>query len=292
VFRDGNELGFIDVEFVEDMPALGEVDATQYVGVKRGQPLTIRFRIDEPSARTRVRLNEIESSAGVPGDWIELYNTSSVPLSLSGYVVRDNDDGHTYTLPAGATIPASGYYVIDESDLGFGLGASDAVRFFAPDGALLIDSHVWTSHSRSTYGRCPDGTGDFQTTTTITKGTANDCRVVVLLNEIESSGGAPGDWVEIFNPSPAPAAIGGFVFKDNDDTHAYAIPAGTIIPAGGYLVLDEATFAFGLGAVDAARLFRPDGSLVDSYSWTAHATTTYGRCPDGVGPFITATTST
>ena len=57
-----------------------------------------------------------------------------------------------------------------------------------------------------------------------------------MFNEIESSGGVPGDWVEIFNPSPAPANVGGFVFKDNDDTHSYALPAGTIVPAGGYLV--------------------------------------------------------
>lgn len=292
VLRNGNELGFIDVEFVKDMPALSAVDPTRYVGVKRGQPLTIRFRIDQPSARTRVRVNEIESSGGVPGDWLELYNTSALPLSLAGYVVRDNDDAHTYTLPAGATIPAQGFYVIDESELGFGLGAADAVRFFAPDGTTLVDSHAWTSHAPSTYGRCPDGTGAFQTTTAVTKGSANDCRVVVVFNEIESSGGTPGDWIELFNPGPAPANIGGFVFKDNDDTHAYAIPAGTIVPAGGYLVLDESTFGFGLGAADAARLFRPDGSLVDSYSWTAHASTTYGRCPDGVGPFITTTSST
>jgi hypothetical protein len=292
VLRDGIELGFIDVQFVDKVPSLGGVDPTRYVGVKRGQQLTLRFRIDEPSARTRVRVNEIESSGGVPGDWVELYNTSAIPLSLAGYVVRDNDDGHTYTLPASATIPAGGYYVIDESELGFGLGAADAVRFFAPDGTTLVDSHAWTSHAPSTYGRCPDGTGAFQTTTAVTKGAANDCRVVVVLNEVEASGGVPGDWIEILNPSPAPADIGGFIFKDNDDTHGYVVPAGTVVPAGGYLVLDEAVFGFGLGSADAARLFRPDGSLIDSYSWSAHATTTYGRCPDGVGPFTTTTTVT
>ena len=29
----------------------------------------------------------------------------------------------------------------------------------------------------------------------------------------------------------------------------------------------------------------PPAALVDSYVWTAHATTTYGRCPNGTGAF-------
>ena len=292
VLRSGDELGYLDVQFVGNTPALTGIDQSQYVGVKRGQQLTLRFRIDEPSARTRVRLNEVESSGGVPGDWIELYNPSSVPLSLAGYVVRDGDDAHTYTLAADATIPAGGYFLVEEADLGFGLGGADAARFYAPDGTTLIDSYAWTAHAASTYGRCPDGSGAFQTTTAITKGAANDCRIIVVINEVESSAGSPGDWVEIFNPGLAPADIGGFTFSDADDTHRYVIPSGTVVPAGGYAVLEEAAFAFGLGAADAARLFRPDGSLVDSYAWTSHAFTTYARCPDGTGAFTTATSST
>jgi hypothetical protein len=31
---------------------------------------------------------------------------------------------------------------------------------------------------------------------------------------------------------------------------------------------------------------------VDSYSWTSHASTTYGRCADGTGPFVTTVAST
>jgi len=58
-------------------------------------------------------------------------------------------------------------------------------------------------------------------------------------------------------------------------------------------VLDEALFGFGLGSADSARLFDVDGTtLIDSYSWTAHAATTYGRCPDGTGAFVTTATPT
>ncbi|TAJ17161.1 MAG: lamin tail domain-containing protein, partial [Dehalococcoidia bacterium] len=116
----------------------------------------------------------------------------------------------------------------------------------------------------------------------------------VRINEVESNGGTPGDWVEFYNSGATPADVSGLKFLDNDDTHApYSIPAGTVIPAGGYLVLDEAQFGFGLGGADSARLFLADGvTLVDSYAWTAHAAITYGRCPSGTGAFASTTAST
>jgi hypothetical protein len=114
----------------------------------------------------------------------------------------------------------------------------------------------------------------------------------VKVNEVESNGGTPGDWTELYNAGTTPANIGGWVFKDNDDTHAYTIPAGTVLAPGGYFVVEEAAQTFGLGGADSVRLFDAAGVIVDSYSWTAHATTTYARCPNGTGAFATSATST
>lgn len=245
------------------------------------------------SIATTVKINEVESSGGSPGDWVELYNTGTSTVDLSGYIFKDNDDSHAYVLPAGTTIAAGGYFIVEEAAMGFGLGSPDAARLFAPDGVTLVDSYEWTPHATTTYGRCPNGTGDFTTTTSVTKGAANDCSVPIKINEVESNNGTPGDWVELYNPSPNPVDISGFVFRDNDDSHSYAIPAGTTIAGNGYFVLEEAAFGFGLGGEDAARLFATDGTtLIDSYSWTAHAATTYGRCPNGTGDFTTTTSST
>ncbi len=108
----------------------------------------------------------------------------------------------------------------------------------------------------------------------------------VVINEVESSGGMPGDWAELYNAGTAMADLSGWIFKDIDDTHVYVLPNGTVLAPGAYLVLDEAAFGYGLGASDSARLFDATGTtLVDSYTWTAHAPTTYGRCPDGTGAF-------
>jgi hypothetical protein len=237
-----------------------------------------------------VKLNEVESSGGVPGDWVELYNAGASAADLSGWRFIDNDDTHVaYVIPAGTSIAPGAFLVLDEAQFGFGLGAGETARLYDAFGTL-VDSYVWTAHAPTTYGRCPDGTGAFATTTSVTKGTGNDCSVAVKLNEIESSGGVPGDWVELYNAGTNPADVSGWRFLDNDDTHvAYVIPAGTSIAPGAFLVLEEADFGFGLGGAETARLYDAAGTLVESYAWTAHAPTSYGRCPDGSGAFKATT---
>jgi hypothetical protein len=243
-----------------------------------------------------VKINEVESSGGVPGDWVELVNTGSSPTDISGWVFRDNDDTHTYTIPGGTTIAAGGYHLLEEAAFGFGIGGADSARLFDTTGTTVIDSYTWSVAATTTYGRCPNGTGAFTTTTSVTKGAANNCAApapTVSINEVESSGGVPGDWVELINTGSSPTDISGLVFRDNDDTHTYTIPGGTTIPAGGYYLLEEAAFGFGLGGADSARLFGATGTtLIDSYTWTVAATTTYGRCPNGTGAFTTTTSVT
>jgi hypothetical protein len=238
-----------------------------------------------------VILNEVESSGGVPGDWVELFNAGAAPADVSGWKLLDNDDAHiAYVLPAGTSIPPGGLLLLEETSFIFGFGAADTARLFDSTGAL-VDSHSWSSHAATSYGRCPSGAGAFTTTTSPTKGAANDCSIVVKINEVESSGGVPGDWAELYNGGPA-IDISGWVFKDDDDSHAYVIPAGTTLASADYFVLEEAALGFGLDSVDSARLFDPQGILIDSYSWTSDAATTYGRCPNGAGAFEATVSAT
>ena len=65
--------------------------------------------------------------------------------------------------------------MLEEAAFGFGLGAADAARLFRPDGSHAIDSYTWTAHAATTYGRCPNGSGDFATTVVPTKDAANNC---------------------------------------------------------------------------------------------------------------------
>jgi len=257
--------------------AVGSVNGNQTVTVNANPAITI---------------NEVESNGGTPGDWVELYNPTTTAVDISNWGFRDNDTTHTiYKIPAGTTIAAGGYYLLEEAQFGFGLGAADDARLYNAFNTT-VEVYSWTAHAATTYGRCAGQTG-LITTTISTKGAANDCSLPLRINEVESSGGTPGDWIELYNFGSSPISIGGYTLLDNDDTHIpYAIPAGTTIAAGGYYVADEASFVFGLGAADAVRLFSPTGTLVESYSWTTHAVVTYGRCPDGTGAFTSTSAST
>jgi len=269
------------------------------------------------AASTDVKINEVESNVGSPGDWVELYNSGADAVDISGWKFLDNDNTHTpYAIPAGTLLAAGGFYVVNEAQFVFGLGSADSARLFLPDGTTLIDSYTWTAHATVTYGRCPDGTGAFVQTAS-TKGVTNNCGAPatttsttiaatsttlasgpgsptnIKVNEVESSGGTPGDWIELYNTGPGVVDISGWKVLDNDNTHtASVIPSATVLNTGDYYVVEETALGFGLGSADSARLFLPDGTtLIDSYSWTSHAASTYGRCPNGIGSF-TATTST
>jgi hypothetical protein len=240
-----------------------------------------------------VVVNEVESNGGVPGDWVELYNAGTAAVDVSSWKFLDNDNTHApYVIPVGTSIAAGGYLVLEEANFVFGLGSADSSRLFDASGVTVVDSYSWLTHATTTYGRCPNGSGAFRTTTSVTKGAANDCSVAVKINEVESNGGVPGDWTELYNAGSTSVDLSGWVLKDNDDTHLYTIPAGTSIAAGAYLVLDEAVVVFGLGSADSTRLYDATGTLIDTYSWTAHATTTYGRCPNGTGAFATTLSAT
>ncbi|RUQ03498.1 lamin tail domain-containing protein [Curtobacterium sp. HSID17257] len=271
-------------------------------GVLTATPAVAAVGDDDPTVGTRVTsgpaaglaIDEVESNAD-DTDWVELVNTSSATIDLSGWRFLDSDSSHTaWTLPQGSTIAAGGYLVVDQetttrSGFDFGLGGADSVRLYDPSGTLTL-RYAWTAHAAVTYGSCPDGSGTLVDTTASTKGAPNDCSSPVRINEVESQDGTPGDWVELTNVGTTTVDLGGYVLQDGEDDHAWTIPAGTTVAAGGFTVLDESQagasgFDFGLGKADSVRLSDPRGLLVDQYSWTAHAATTYGRNPDGTGDF-------
>ena len=113
--------------------------------------------------------------------------------------------------------------------------------------------------------------------------------VVLVVNEVETDG---LDWIELANPAATPVDVSGLILKDNDDSRTLSIPGGTSIPAGGHLAVDtDVPGGFGLGLSDSARLFLPNGlTLIDGFSWTAHAAGTWSRCPNGTrGTVLDAT---
>lgn len=235
-----------------------------------------------------VVINEIESN-GDATDWVEVLNTGTTAVDVSGWTVMDNDpNGHAdqaTPLPAGTLLAPGAYFVFDQpANFVFGLGNGDTVTLRDATGNT-VDEHVYTAHAAGVLARCADGTGEFVDIAVPTKGLRNACGNPVRINEVESDGGSPDDWIELVNPTDSALDVSGVVVKDDDDAHAFTVPTGTTIAAGGYLVIEREALGFGLGGGDAVRLFDGD-LLVDSTTWgEGHAATTWGRCPDTTGAF-------
>ncbi|GGY58656.1 hypothetical protein GCM10010363_45140 [Streptomyces omiyaensis] len=119
-----------------------------------------------------IRVNEVVTTGSVE-DSVELYNKGASTVDLSGWVLKDDDNGSAYTIAAGTTLAPGAFRAFDVH-AAFGLGSSDKARLYLPGGTTLVDGHSWSSHSAPSWSRCPDGTGAFKAAA-VTLGAANSC---------------------------------------------------------------------------------------------------------------------
>ena len=135
-------------------------------------------------------VNEVESSALSGGqDFIELKNTASSSIDITGMILSDNSDLDQYVIPSTTLAPGALYTVeINNVVNGFGLGSDDAVRLFRAgttvnSTAIALDHHEWTAHAPidplnptvdKTYTRTASGLGEWVVCDS-TKNAANAC---------------------------------------------------------------------------------------------------------------------
>ena len=296
--------------------SFADVEATK--GTANAAPAAPEPSQPEPSAKPALALNEINSS---PDDWVELMNTGTETLDISGFELRDNSDDHRWRFPEGSTLAAGALLVVDAKSSGLvyddqmknftegtfeaaiGIGSGDSIRLYDKDGNLL-DEYSWTEHAsydgdaaNASYGRYPDGTGAFRLMAE-TKGQNNTVPYAspIVINEVESNGDMT-DWVEIMNVGTQSVDISGWYLLDNDPVGHKAdvtpVPNGTALTPGALYVFEQnKDFTFGLGKEDKAAIYDGDGSIIAEYEWAAHANGVYARIPDGTGEFQDFATAT
>ncbi|MDI6451203.1 lamin tail domain-containing protein [Anaerobaca lacustris] len=143
-----------------------------------------------------VVLNELQASnvqtvkdpQGEYEDWIELHNPTGAAIDVGGlYLTDDAGDPTRWQIPTGSPsltrIPAGGYLVIwadgDTADAGlhanFQLSAAgEGVYLYAADGTTLLDGvEFGPLFPDISYGRVPDGTGDWRSLAFPTPGSQN-----------------------------------------------------------------------------------------------------------------------
>lgn len=108
------------------------------------------------------------------GEFLELFNTNSVAVDLSGSKLDDADGGSTpYTIPDGMSIQGGGYLSFSRSETGLALNnEGDRARLLAADGSLVSELVFEASPAEgAAWARRTDGSADW--TATPTAGGAN-----------------------------------------------------------------------------------------------------------------------
>ncbi len=250
----------------------------------------------DPVGYQNVRINEVTSSNN---DTVELYNSGSTAVSISGWKMSDDSFSQQSFSPSSGSVPAGGFVTFNSPK---GLGDSDKLVIYT-SGGTVVDRVEWaTDRAKPAMARCGgDGTGAWVTATSAaTFGAANasgcpssiPAASRVRINEVTSDG---SDTVELYNGGTSAVSVGSWKYVDADTSHSAVTvssssPSASSIPAGGYITFNS---PIGLGDNDSVFLVDSSGNTIDSVTWTTNAAKPSDeRCANGTGWFQTATTAT
>ncbi|MEY2409392.1 MAG: hypothetical protein QOF48_2062 [Verrucomicrobiota bacterium] len=193
------------------------------------------------SPQRNVVINEFLANSQEPDvDFVELYNHSNVPVELMGCALSDDPATNKFVIATSTIIPARGFVVFLQTQLGFGLGASgDAIYFRGPGGAVL-DAIKFEDQSQGiSSGRYPDGAEDFYPLKGPTAGSSNTNILIrdVVINEImykPISGSSDDQFVELYNKGTNPVSLARWKFTSGI---GFTFPSNAVIAPDGYVVI-------------------------------------------------------
>ncbi len=133
-------------------------------------PSELPAEIINPIVITEIFANAAGADAGK--EFVELFNTSDEPVSLSGLRLRIGlETGKWFNLPADVTIPPLGYMSFSDTDLGFSLvNTSGGVQLYRGDEELSDRIEYTSPKEDMSWSLTENG---WQYTATVTPGRAN-----------------------------------------------------------------------------------------------------------------------
>jgi len=254
-------------------------------------------------------INEFMAYADEEGghdDWIEIYSAGCVSINMGGMYFSDN--AAKWSVPDIVIPPDSCLLFRADGDdveqhTNFKLNPNGGtIGLFDADGKPIDVINYGIQQKDISLGRYPNGTGAWRSFFNPTPGAKNAISKLLYINEIMADNmrtiadeaGEYDDWIEIYNQSDEPIAIGGMYLSDDmSDRIKWRMPQVNI-PAGGYLLLwadnDEnqgalhTDFKLNAGG-ETIVLFdtiENANALIDAIDFGAQRPDiSYGRYPDG-----------
>lgn len=276
-------------------------------------------------------LNEVQPNnpngpaprSGHPEPWIELYHAGLDPLSLDGCFLADNYTNLLQSpFPAGLTLPPGGFLIVwaDGRFLDSEPGECHTTFRLPPTVGTVVLTRLWDGVPQildylnypdvppgSTYGAYPDGQASAREIfAQATPGATNSAPLRLFINEwmpanhdalADPADDDFEDWFEIYNGNSHEVDLSGFLLTDlQNGSNYWHIPAGTVIPAHGFLLVwadgetnqnrpnrPDVHASFRLNrTADRIELRLPDTNLVDLVVTGPQTNNiSQGRFPDG-----------
>lgn len=162
-------------------------------------------------------------------DFVELKNASREPVDLSGCFLSDAPDQlDRFQIPAGKIVGANGVVRFTETELGFGFGADgDAIYLSNPGVDRVFEAIILPPAATGLRFRKRRSDGPLERASSSS----------VVINELMFHPPTRDDadeWIELFNRGESAQDLTGWALTDGVN---FQFPSGTMIPAGGYLVV-------------------------------------------------------
>ncbi|MDX1951523.1 MAG: lamin tail domain-containing protein [Verrucomicrobiota bacterium] len=205
-----------------------------------GSPGRAEPTVSNPFAT--VMINEFLAHTDPPlTDFIELYNYSGQAIDISNCILTDNPETNKFRIPAGTIIPAFGFRVFNEQELGFALSSQgESIYFMNPQRTRVLDAIRFEPQPNGiATGRFPDGNPRYQPLSQISPGSSNKKPLLpeIVINEIMfdpiSGNDDLDEFVELYNRSTRAINLAGWRFTDGIE---FQFPNITMQP-GSYLVV-------------------------------------------------------
>jgi len=250
--------------------------------------------------------------------WIELYNSGSSAIALDGFSLANGySNPAAWAFPNGTVLNAGEFKVVfvdgqpgqsagNELHTAFRLDSNAGSIVLSQNGRILDYINYTNVDGNYSFGSFPDGQlVDRQQFYYVTPGAPNNgSPIPVIINEwlasntnniVDPATGKHEDWIELYNFGSATIDLSGYYLTDDTDKKKqWAFPEGTVITAGGYLLIWadngatnstptslHAAFALSKNGEQIA-LYNPDLLLVDRVTFGPQANdVSQGRYPDG-----------
>jgi len=237
------------------------------------------YRAENATQSGALIINEVcpDPKVGIPDedgeivDWVELRNTTNMPMSLAGYCLSDKENKPLkWRFPDSATIPPNGYYLIYCSGknklqqngvphTSFSISAERETLVLSDANGRLVD-RVTIENVPVDYSVGRDRTGAWDFFNLATPGNANDANgqsktdelirafnpTGVYISEVVASTdtvlsgvtGTSSDYVELYNASSRTVDLSYYGLSDSlKRPRKWQFPQGTAIEPGEYKVI-------------------------------------------------------